>query len=178
MFKYFLVFFCVIIILDSCKQVEVKYYWVQFDKRYEYADTNQIFHIEKTTFFDTVKFAYLSKLDTINYFFLTHKRDSSFIKGYYHEDGHMRPLFDTTVLLEKDTFRVTQYILNENTADGASIHYYIPTIGVYAIHSNTWPGITYLQTTDTLINKKIKKLLKITIPNFFIRGQFENTLKE
>jgi hypothetical protein len=176
--KYFLMFFCIIIILESCNQTEEKYYWVSFDKRYENTDSNQIFHIEKTILSDTVKFSYLSKLDTIKYFFLNGTRDSSFIEGYYKEDGHLRPLFDTTVLLDKDTFNVTEYILNEHTADGASIHYYVPTIGVYAIHSSTWPGITYLQTTGTLINRKIKRLMKITIPDFFIRGQFEKILNE
>ena len=178
MVKLLIILLCVTFLFSSCEQKEnPKYYWVEFDKRYEKSDTNQIFHFNQTNSADSIKLSYFSKLDTINYILVKSNRDSSLITGYYTQHGHLRPLLDTSILLSQETYSVTVYIFNEFVTDGASLHYYEPTIGIYAIHSSTWPGITYLQTTDSLVNNKIKRLMKATIPEFFIRGQLAEELK-
>ena len=180
MSKLFYVLLCLIFFFNSCRQKEnPKYYWVNFrDKQYEKSDTNQIFHIDKTNFDDSIKISFFSKLDTINYILIKSNRDSSRINGFYTEYGNLRPLMDTSILLDKETCNITTYIFNEFVTDGASLHYYEPSIGIYAIHSNTWPGIIYLQTTDSSINNKIKRLMKTTIPEFFIRGQLVKELNK
>lgn len=164
----------------SCSEKESpKYYWVAFlDKQYEKADTNQILHIDTINAADENKISFFSKHDTIQYTLGKSNRDSSFIDGFYTKHGQLRPLADTSILLDKETCNITTYILDEFVADGASLHYYEPTIGIYAVHSSTWPGIIYLQTSDSLQNSKIKKLMKATIPEFFIRGLLAKKLNE
>ena len=169
----FLTFF-----LFSCEQKQdTKFYWVRFNRDYKIGDTNRILHIDKTRVGDTTKISYISKIDTITYLLLTHSRDSSLISGSYNNREYLHHLFDTTIVLDKDTFTVTKYILNEFAIDGSSIHYYAPGLGIFAVHSGTWPGIILLQSSDSSINKKIKELIKITVPKFFMRGTLGNELQ-
>jgi hypothetical protein len=172
-----LVFFCVPIIFCCCRQkASPKYYWVYFDKRYEQPDTFPIFTINQTNTTDSIKITYLSKADTIQYSFIKTNRDSSSISGYFGATAHLRPFADTAILFDGQNLPITTYIFDEFTADGASLHYYEPSVGVFAIHSATWPGITYLQCSDTIINRKIKRLMKACIPEFYIRGELVKEL--
>ena len=169
---------CLTLFLFSCEQKQdTKFYWIRFDRNYEIADTNQIFHIDKTQLEDTTKISYFSDSDTLTYLLLNHNRDSSLITGSYSDREYLHPLFDTTIILNKDTFAITKYLLNEFTIDGSSIHYYASGLGIYAVHSGTWPGIILLQSSDSTVNKEIKKLINITVPKFFIRGTLGNELQ-
>jgi hypothetical protein len=169
---------CLTFFLFSCEQKQdTKFYWVRFKGDSKIADTNQILHIDKSQVEDTTKIAYISKIDTITYLLRIHNRDSSVISGSYNDREYLRHLFDTTVILGKDTFAITKYILNEFAIDGSSIHYYSSGLGIYAVHSGTWPGIILLQSSDSTINKEIKKLINITVPKFFIRGTLGNELQ-
>jgi hypothetical protein len=171
-----LLFFASLIL--SCKQKQdLKYFYISYrDREYQRADTNIVFKIKDVKTNDTIKICYYSQRDTISYIFLKQNRDSSKIIGSYVNDGRIRPVLDTTVIVEKDTFNVTEYISDEFVADGSSIHYYTPQLGVFTTHSGTWPGIRFLQTSDSSINRKIIKLLKATVPDFFIRGKLANDL--
>lgn len=172
MFKCFFKLFSLTFLFYSCKQNEDKnFYWISFHgSDYEKIDTNQIFHIDSSQSGDTTKISYFSQHDTLNYLLLHSTRDSSLIKSSYDDDGHIRALFDTTVVLDKDTFNITEYVLNEIVTDGSSIHYYTPSLGIFTTHSGTWPGIRILQSSDTVTNRKVRRLIKAAVPNFFVRG--------
>jgi len=109
------------------------------------------------------------------------KRDSSIIisnpknKLVNSKDSilFLRPFYDTSVVLDSDTLGVKEYVLNEFAIDGASIHYYEPALGIYAVHAKSWPGLRYLQTNDSTINKKIIALIKATVPKIFIPDKLE-----
>lgn len=182
----FLKLTCFLLILYSCNQHQnIKYYWITFHGReYENSETIQIIRFDKSRNKDTTKLAYFDKYGSISYFIIKNK-DSSFLISIPRDilihptDSivYIRSFYDTSIVLSKDTFRVKKFILDEFVMDGASIHYYEPTLGIYATHSGTWPGLRYLQTTDTSINKQINQLIKATVPKFFIRGQLENKFK-
>jgi hypothetical protein len=176
--KLFLTFLSLLTLTLSCKQKQnVKHFYVSYrDREYEKADTNIIFNIEKVETKDTTKIIYYCQIDTLSYYFVNRKKDSSKIRSSYDYDGRIRPVSDTTVIIGKDSFNVTEYISNEFVTDGSSIHYFTPQFGVFTTHSGTWPGIRFLQTSDTVMNKKIIKLLKATVPDFFIRGKLANNL--
>jgi|YelNatPaOPRAMG01_1025707.scaffolds.fasta_scaffold03086_1 hypothetical protein len=174
------------IVLFSCNQKEpTKYYWVSFHgHEYNKGDTTQIIHFDKTESGDTTKWDYKSKYGDLTYYIINN-RDSSFIiskpkDSLIHSNDNivfMRNFHDTSLILTQDTFHVKEFILDEFVTDGASIYYYTPLLGIYAGHSNTWPGIRYLQTNDTTINKQIDYLIKATVPKFFIRDTLEQILK-
>ena len=170
---------CLNLLFYSCKRKESKkkYYWISYHKNYQIADTNEIFHIDTTLVGDTNIISYYSREDTIQYFLVTNKKDSSLIKGPFEKYGLIRPFFDTTIALNKNRIKLTKYVLNEFKIDGSSIHYFTPELGIFIIHSGTWPGIRYLQTSDTNINDEIDKLIKISVPRFFIQGKLKSMLK-
>jgi hypothetical protein len=166
----------------SCNQEQhIKYYWVSVHgHEYEKSDTTQIIRADKSQNGDTAKFSYVTKFGSMNYFIIKDK-DSSFIisnpkDSLIHPNDSIvfiRSFFDTSIILNNDTFKIKKYILDEFVTDGASIHYYEPTLGIFAAHSDTWPGLRYLQTNDTTLNKEIDALIKATVPKFFIRGKLE-----
>jgi len=164
------------LLLYSCNQKQdTKYYWVSFHgSYYENSDTNHIFHIDKTYLGDTIKISYFATRDTSTYYLLSSNRDSSFVEGSHDDDdGRIRPFNDTLIFLNNDTFKLTKYVLNELETDGSTIHYYTPKLGIFVIHSGTWPSLTILQSSDTIKNRQIKQLTKIVVPKFFIRGVLE-----
>jgi len=146
------------------------------DREYQSPDTNIIFNIQKELTKDTTKIVYYCQIDTIGYFFLKHNRDNSKLTGSYDYNGRMRPVLDTTVILDNVIFDVTAYLSDEHGEDGSSIHYYTPQFGVFTTHSGTWPEIRFIQTSDTTMNRKIIKLMKATVPDFFIRGKLADEL--
>lgn len=178
MFKSFFKILFITFLLSSCKQKEVeKFYWLSFaGSDYEKIDTNRVFHIDNSQSGDTTIISYFSQRDTIQYLLLNSKQDSSFIKSSYEDKGYLRPLFDTTILLNRDTFKIIEYGLNEFITDGSSLYYYTPRLGIFATHSGTWPGIKILQSSDTITNRKIKRLINAIVPKFYIRGALRYNL--
>lgn len=176
MIKLFLAFLFLVTLTLSCKQKQnVKHFYVSYrDREYEKADTNIIFNIEKVQTKDTTKIIYNCQIDTLGYYFVNNNRDSSKIKSSYDYNGKIRAVEDKIAIIDKDTFNVTAYLSYEHGEDGSSIHYFTPQFGVFTTHSGTWPGIRFLQTSDTTTNRKIIKLLKATVPDFFLRGKLAN----
>ncbi len=175
----FLRFAFLTLLIYSCNpRQDTKYYWVSLGGSYDKnCDTNSIYHIDITYLGDTTKISYFAIRDTANYYLLTSNRDSSFIENFYDDDGHIRPFNDTLIVLNNDTFKVTKYVQNEFVIDGSVIRYYTPQFGIFATHSGTWPGLTLLQSTDTIMNRQIKQLIKIVVPKFFVRD-LENLLNK
>jgi hypothetical protein len=132
---------------------------------------------------DTIQLSYSYKKGSLNYFITANEKNSfisQFPRDVVHPDDSltfMRHLTDTSIFLNTSNYKVSKYIINESDQDGASIHYYEPSIGVFAAHSDTWPGIRYFQTGDTVLNKQIYRLIKATVPKFYIRGELADILK-
>ncbi|WP_161889365.1 hypothetical protein [Pontibacter russatus] len=159
----------------SCtkKEQETKYYWVTLkdDK------INQISRFDRQEKKDTSILSYYAQWDTLNYYILHKNRDSSFTVSSY-QDGLLLPIMDTTLILNGNELMVTKYVQNKGILDGEVIHYYSPQLGIFAVHSNTWPGLQYLQSNDTDQNKLVKDLIKATVPNFFIKGKLKAELEK
>ena len=133
------------IILFSCNRKEaIKYCWVSFHgHEYKKADTTQIINFDKSENGDTTKCHYQTKYGNLTYFIIKNK-DSSFIisnpkDSLIHPNDSvvfMRNFYDTSLVFNQDIFNVKEFILDEFVTDGASIHYYTPSLGIYAGHSN------------------------------------------
>lgn len=167
----------------SCKKAEksgpdkaFKYYWVMWHgHEYKKVDTNFVF-IERAQLKDTSRLSYFNKSGSSTYYIIKN-RDSSFVvdnprDSLLHLNDSIvfiRLFHDTAIFLGKDTFKVKEFIMDEYIQDGGSIMYYEPSLGFYAGHSDTWPGLRILQSSDTSMNRKIRKLVLSTVPKFFIR---------
>jgi len=173
-------------ILFACNQNNsTKFYWIRFQGReYQKADTTQIIKFNKISNGDTIKYSYQTKSGGFD-FFIVKNKDSALIV-YNPRDSlvhlndsivYTRNFYDTMIIINKDTFKVEEFITDEFVTDGAAIHYFTPAFGLYAGHSNTWAGITYLQSNDTIVNKKINYLIKATVPKFFIRDTLQKILE-
>lgn len=136
------------------------------------ADTIEINRIYKFQKADTVKLSYYSPVDTIHYTFLKSKGDSASTVDFFGYQGPIRALKDTTIVIGREVFNVTVYIINEFAEDGRTIHYYSPEIGVFAIHSSVFYRFWQLQTNNTTENRKIDKLIKSIVPKHYIRRHF------
>lgn len=174
----FIVLSCLTLSFLSCRQEASKeYYWIRLrGHEYEKIDTVRISRFNNIRHDDTTTLSYTSRYGTSTYFIIPNK-DSSFILEPKElgqpNDGivYLRQITDTSLVVKNESFNVKKIILYENVIDGASIHYYEPTFGIYVVHSNTWTSLRYLQTNDTSLNKKILTLIKATIPAFFLRGK-------
>jgi hypothetical protein len=176
------------LILHSCRtENEDKYYWVNYHGRGgESFDTIRIARLVKPTFGDSTRFIYESPNASGDYFLIEGK-DTSYIRTRpkfkppsAHSDigfEYLRKIGDTVVRIRDTSFRVAKFIYNEDVIDGGMIHYYTPAIGVYAIRSNTWPSIMFLQSKDSNFNNKIHELVKSTVPPFFVRGKLKALLQ-
>ncbi|AKD05322.1 hypothetical protein POKO110462_19220 [Pontibacter korlensis] len=156
----------------SCKKEaqNTDYHWVTRKNT-----INQIAKIERQEKGDTTILSYFASSDTLNYF--TVNSNLLFIDGSY-QDGVLHQLVDTTIIISDKEYRVAKYIQNEEVIDGGVVHYYTPQFGVFAIHSNTWSGLQYLQSTDSTKNKLIKRLIKATVPEFYVRGELKSELEK
>ena len=181
----FLKLFLLTLTFYSCTQKrQIRYYWVSFrGHEYEKSDTTQIMQVDRFQNGDTSIFSYVTKFGSISYFIMKNKDSSFLISNPKDSVNHpndslvfIRLFFDTSIIFHNDTFKIKKYICDEFVTDGASVYYYEPTLGIYVAHSNTWPGIRYLQTSDTIINKKIDALIKATVPGFFIRDKLKAIL--
>jgi|SRR5579863_9877327 len=156
----------------------VKYYWVMWrGHEYTKADTLAI-HIEKSFKGDTMLLKYFDSAGYTSYCIINYSDSSFLIENPPNRLLHLsdpvvyiRSFRDTTIYIDKDTFKVRIFIQDENIQDGATIIYYEPTFGFYAGHSDNWPGLKMLQSSDTAINRKIRSLVLATIPKFFIRNE-------
>jgi hypothetical protein len=113
----------------------------------------------------------------LHYYILHKDRGSSFTVSS-DQDGLLVLIMDTTLTLEGNELMVTKYVQNKGVLDGEIIHYYSAQLGIFAVHSNTWPGLQFLQSNDTSQNKLVKDLIKATVPNFFIKGKLKTELTE
>ena len=167
----------------SCKKAEksgpdraFKYYWVMWHgHEYKKADTTFVF-IERTQLKDTLRLSYFNKSGSSTYYIIKN-RDSSFLVNNPRDSllhlndsiVYIRLFHDTTIFLGKDTFNVKEFVMDEYIQDGGSNMYFEPSLGFYAGHSVNWPGLRILQSSDTSMNRKIRKLVLSTVPKFFIR---------
>ena len=168
---YVLILMSVLVISCIKGKQEPGYHWVRGEN-----SINVISKVKRLIKEDTTFLSYFAN-DTLNYILLSKNRDSSLIGGSY-QHGYIRSFKDTTINTNGNTFKVIKYIQNEDVIDGGVIHYYNPEFGVFAIHSNTWPGLTYLQSTDSVQNKRVKLLIKATVPEFNIRGKLKTELEK
>ncbi len=174
----FLVLSCLLLSILSCQhEVSKEYYWIRLrGHEYEKIDTIRISSFNKIQRGDTTMLTYGSKYGVSTYFIIPSK-NSSFISNPKElgpgEDSiaYLQHISDTSLVIKSESFNVKKFILHENVIDGASIHYYEPSLGMYVVHSNTWTSLRYLQTSDTMINRKILTLIKATVPGFFLRGR-------
>jgi hypothetical protein len=178
-----------ILILIGCKNEKpskYSYYWVSFRyKEYKKADTINILQFDQSVNGDTAKVIYVTKFGYTDYRFVNGKDTAFIISNIIDDLVHpndsiifSRKLRDTLIRTGADSFKVSEYIFDEDVQDGGGIYYFTPKIGVYASHSNTWPGIRYLQSNDTVLNGEIMNIMQKTIPGFFLRGKLNSdTLK-
>jgi hypothetical protein len=176
-------YFSIILFITACKQpLESKYYWLRFrDRDYQKADTLQILHFSEIDNDDTTRVSYTTKYGNSTYIFIR-DRDSSFIsssirdKLLHPNDSvvFIRKQYDTSIILKTDTFRVSEYILDEGVQDGATIQYFCPNFGVFLIHGDYWPGMNLLQTNDTAKNLQIKKVAMLVAPHRYRKMAIKN----
>jgi hypothetical protein len=163
-----------VLFLSSCRSEDnTKFFWVNFRPIEGYrTDTTEIKQFKLYQNGDTAKVSYYLQQDTIHYTVLKNKRDTSFVRGFYGYNGPLQLRKDTTVVIGKERFNVTAYIIHpgEEYGDETTIHYYSPKVGVFAIHSIVMPRIWCLQTNDTTTNRTINKLIKFGVDKFWIRG--------
>jgi hypothetical protein len=175
----------VILILSCCKhEKNTEWFWVSF-RRHEYqkADSTPIKRFYKLIYGDTTKYFYQTKFQRLE-FYTVKSSDSAFAienprDSLIHLNDSivfMPNIYDTIVIFRRDTFEVKKFIRDEFVQDGSSTWYFTPTLGIFAAHSNTWAGITFLQTNDSIINKEIYFLIKATVPRFYIRGTLQKKL--
>lgn len=170
------------ILLSSCShQEQTKYFWVRFRGHdFHKSDTIQLTTYSIIDKKDSTIINCENEYEQLSYFVIN-SNDTSFIflgpKNNIHQTKDsilfIRNFFDTIISFNKDSFRVKKFILDEFVTDGSSIYYFTPSLGIYAEHSGTWPGLKYLQTNDSLLNKKINFLIKATVPDFFVSDMFE-----
>jgi hypothetical protein len=159
-----------ILIIASCSSnSKPKYFWVSYTG--DRADTTLIKRIEVDSFPSGAKTYFYYTGDTTHYFLRPDTLQGSQINLYWKTNQSLRLFHDTTIILNADTFHVFEFIQNEAVMDGATIHYWETKFGIYAKHSVTWPGLTILQTDDSVQNKKLKFLIRQTVPKFFLRKE-------
>ncbi len=184
MLRFTILSFLLVLILSCRQHVSTEYYWIRLrGHEYERIDTIKISKFASFQNGDTTNLSYTSKYGNLIYFIVANK-DSSFTKSDPKEaedltDGlhYLHQILDTSIIIANSTFKIKKYIQDEFVTDGASIHYYEPTVGMYTVHSNTWTSLRYLQTSDSAINNKILRLIKATVPDFFIRGNLATQIK-
>lgn len=168
----------IIIYLQSCNpKPDIKLYWLSScGKNYEVLDSTNIEHIDSTKFTTGIqRLIYFSK-DTITYYVKMGAANASKTSIDSIDSIRVRLAFDTIIIIGPEQFFVQRYIQNEDVMDGGTEYYWSSAVGVYATHSSTWPGLTILQTNDESMNGKIVKLVKATVPKFFIRDKFKDII--
>lgn|GEM_PF-5013546 len=182
--KNTLLFCFTILVLTACKKEKhsnSNFYWVSFRGReYKTADTLKIDQFEQSAIGDTSKVLYVTKFGYTDYRFINGKDSAFIVSNIIDEMLHpndsiifSRKFKDTLVIKKTDSFKVSEYILNEDVQDGAVIYYFTPKFGVYAFHSDTWPGLRFLQSNDTALSNEIMDVMNKSIPKFFLRRKFE-----
>jgi hypothetical protein len=169
-----------ILSVNSCKQKQnINYFWLaSHGKNYERLDSIGIKRVETEIFKNGIqRLTYYSK-DTMTYYVKPDAVKNSRTNIKSVDERTLRLDLDTTILISKDTLRVQKYILDEEIMDGGVEYYWSPEIGVFAIHSSTWPGLTVLTTNDSMLNRKIFPLTKATVPDFFIRDKFKSLIQQ
>ncbi len=182
--KKLLLFCFTILVFTTCKKEKhsnSNYYWVTFNGRdYQKADTLRINQFEQSKIGDTSKVLYVTKFGYTDYRFVDGKDSAFIVSNIVDEMLHpndsiifSRRFKDTLVITKSDSFKISEYILNENVQDGGVIYYFTQKFGVFAVHSDTWPGLRFLQSNDSTLSREIIDILNKSIPKFFLRRKFE-----
>lgn len=156
---------------------ESGYFWVSYNDK-DSVDTILIKRIEVDSFPSKAKTYFYYDSDITHYFVRPDTLQGSQI-NLYKPNNHPLNLFsDTTVILNTDTFYVFKFIENKETVDRATIHYWETKFGIYAIHSQSRPGLRIFQTKDPIQNKKIDFLILQTVPKFFLSDKVLSDIKQ
>ena len=150
--KKLLLFCFTILVFSACKKgkhTNSNYYWVSFKGRdYQKADTLRIDQFDQSTIGDTSKVLYVTKFGYTDYRFVNGKGSAFIVSNIIDEMLHPNDLIifsrrfkDTLVRTKTDSFKVSEYILDEDVQDGGVIYYFTPKFGAFAVHPDTWPGI-------------------------------------
>lgn len=186
--KYTTLSFLIVLLGCQEKTTQLSYHMLNFRKSpslySEYGKVDTVDFSYNRINGDTTQLHYMFKDGRRSYFFpkgsgngfiSTLPRDS-FLHGsdtaYF-----LRCISDTFVTLDNHSIHLRKFILDEDVQDGASIHYFCDSIGVYAIHSDTWPGISMVQSNDSAFNFLVLRLVKQQVPDFFIRPPLTEMIK-
>lgn len=167
----FLLILCSLVLL-SCRQEDNRDYFIVRYRGSDYtqSDTNRVLRIEERSHKDSTLLSYYSQYDTVHYKLVLNSTSGSSVSGTFYDDACLRTDLDTIITLGSTSFLVTAFVANEDIQDGSTIHYYSPNVGVFASHSGTWPGLEYLQSSDSSFNRTVITLIKAVIDPFFLRG--------
>jgi hypothetical protein len=178
-----LVFILIVIMTVGCnkKTDQKKYYWLLLRQdnynlpAYNMIDTVAFSFFERDSR-DTVQLHYLFGQNRHSYFLSKHKGDGLISTNprdsFLHPNDtayFLRCFLDTTFTLDTTRFHLRKFIMDEDIADGSTIHYYEERLGVFAMHSGYWPGIKIIQSNDDTYNERVRKLVKLCAPEFFVR---------
>jgi hypothetical protein len=168
---------CLLLLCSCTEKKNISYFWVRYNKDLEGTDTNWILQIDTLKAANTFQVYYLAQRDTIGYNIKPGQPSGSTIDWQYGGKGRLVWLSDTTVTIDYTSYKVTRYCLRDEAIDASTIHYWTPQVGIFAIHSGTWPIISILQCSDTAVNTQLNKLIVTTVPAFFISGQLQATFR-
>ena len=178
-----LILILIVLITCSCneKTDQNNYYWLLLRQdnynptAYDRIDTVAFTLLERESS-DTVQLHYLFGENRYSYFLSKHIGDGLISTNprdtFLHPKDtayFLRCFQDTIITLDSTRFHLRKFILDEDIADGATIHYYEEDLGVFAMHSDHWPGIKIIQSNSDSYNEKIRKLVKYCAPKFFVR---------
>lgn len=167
----YLILIILILYISSCtEKKELEYFWISSADNIHF-DTIHITSIRTDSLPSGAKTIEYFSEDTIAYFVRMDTLLGSQTNRFKNIDPSLRLYSDTLIISGKDAFWIFKYIQNEDVEDGGKIHYWEKSIGIYSVHSTTWPGLTKLQTNDTILNEKINLLIDVTVPKFFIPKQ-------
>ncbi len=161
-----------LLILFSCKtKKEDHYYWVTVDgEGCEKAETIKIKEIIKSHTRDSIVLCYRTDTGQARYAFPLYSdtaRIISDIPGLVIKPDKKRAnyfvrVFDSEPNPKLDTARIQEYMLVGFVGDQDKVHYFDKDLGVYVIRDIFGPWRRYLQSTDSVINKKLDSLIDLT----------------
>jgi hypothetical protein len=178
--KIVFILFCAMTVCCNRKTDQKQFYWLVLRQdnynlpAYNMIDT-VVFSFLAREFKDTVQLHYLFGQNRHSYF-LSQQRDGLISTNprdsFLHPNDtayFLRCFQDTIITLDTTRFHLRKFIMDEDIADGSTIHYYTESLGIFAMHSGYWPGIKIIQSNDKTYNERVRKLVKLSAPEFFVR---------
>jgi len=165
--KHLLIIGLTLILVACGNNSRPSYFWVSYDDKGN-ADTTLIKRIEVDSFPSGAKTYFYYTSDTTHYFVRPDTLLGSQINLYKPSNQPLKLFSDTTIVHDADTFHIFKFIENREAVDRVIIHYWETKFGIYAIHSQTRPGLRIFQAKDPIQNRKINFLIRETIPKFFL----------